>query len=142
MNSRIIRETVLNLHGLKIKLRFKLVKNITLRIKETGDIFLTAPVGMSLSEVQQFLESREQWLRQKLQQVLQEKSQQKQEPKYSMGELPFDGQYVWLWGKRLPANFLLSGKSTVPMRCRLTLSALLPQRAERESQVRLCRIFL
>ena len=41
MNSRIIRETVLNLHGLKIKLRFKLVKNITLRIKETGDIFLT-----------------------------------------------------------------------------------------------------
>lgn len=110
MNSRIIRETVLNLHGLKIKLRFKLVKNITLRIKETGDIFLTAPVGMSLSEVQQFLESREQWLRQKLQQVLQEKSQQKQEPKYSMGELPFDGQHVWLWGKRLPANFLLSGK--------------------------------
>ena len=102
MNSRIIRETVLNLHGLKIKLRFKLVKNITLRIKETGDIFLTAPVGMSISEVQQFLESREQWLRQKL--------QQKQAPKYSMGELPFDGQHVWLWGKRLPAHFLLSGK--------------------------------
>ena len=102
MNSRIIRETVLNLHGLKIKLQFKLVKNITLRIKETGDIFLTAPVGMSLSEVQQFLESREQWLRQKL--------QQKQAPKYSMGELPFDGQHVWLWGKRLPAHFLLSGK--------------------------------
>ena len=90
MNSRIIRETVLSLHGLKIKLRFKLVKNITLRIKETGDIFLTAPIGMSVSEVQRFLESREQWLRQKLQQVLQEQSQQKQEPKYSMGELPFD----------------------------------------------------
>ena len=103
MNSRIIRETVLNLHGLKIKLQFKLVKNITLRIKETGDIFLTAPVGMSLSEVQQFLESREQWLRQKL--------QQKQAPKYSMGELPFDGQHVWLWGKRLPAHFLLRGKT-------------------------------
>ena len=106
MNSRIIRETVLNLHGLKIKLWFKLVKNITLRIKETGDIFLTAPVGMSISEVQQFLESREQWLRQKLQLVLQ--SQQKQEQKYSMGELPFDGQHVWLWGKRLPAHFLLN----------------------------------
>ena len=27
-----------------------------------------------------------------------------------MGELPFDGQHVWLWGKRLPARFLLSGK--------------------------------
>ena len=27
-----------------------------------------------------------------------------------MGELPFDGQHVWLWGKRLPAHFLLSGK--------------------------------
>ena len=100
MNSRIIRETVLSLHGLKIKLRFKLVKNITLRIKETGDIFLTAPIGMSVSEVQRFLESREQWLRQKLQQVLQEQSQQKQEPKYSMGELPFDGQHVWLSGKK------------------------------------------
>lgn len=110
MNSRIIRETVLSLHGLKIKLRFKLVKNITLRIKETGDIFLTAPIGMSVSEVQRFLESREQWLRQKLQQVLQEQSQQKQEPKYSMGELPFDGKHVWLWGKRLPAHFLLSCK--------------------------------
>ena len=108
MNSRIIRETVLSLHGLKIKLRFKLVKNITLRIKETGDIFLTAPLGMSISEVQQFLESKEQWLRQKLQLVLQ--AQQKQEKKYSMGELPFDGQHVWLWGRRLPTRFLLSGK--------------------------------
>ena len=110
MNSRIIRETVLNLHGLKIKLWFKLVKNITLRIKEDGSIFLTAPVGMSISEVQQFLESREQWLRQKLQLVLQAQSQQKQEQKYSMGELPFDGQHVWLWGKRLPACFVRSGK--------------------------------
>ena len=27
-----------------------------------------------------------------------------------MGELPFDGQHVWLWGRRLPANFLLSSK--------------------------------
>lgn len=108
MNSRIIRETVLSLHGLKIKLRFKLVKNITLRIKETGAIFLTAPLGMSISEVQQFLESKEQWLRQKLQLVLQ--AQQKQEKKYSMGELPFDGQHVWLWGRRLPACFVLSGK--------------------------------
>ena len=27
-----------------------------------------------------------------------------------MGELPFDGQHVWLWGRRLPAHFLLSGK--------------------------------
>ena len=106
MSSRIIRRTVLKLHGLTINLQFKLVKNITLRIKETGDIFLTAPVGMSISEVQQFLESREQWLRQKLQLVLQ--SQQKQEQKYSMGELPFDGQHVWLWGKRLPAHFLLN----------------------------------
>ncbi|WP_304221449.1 M48 family metallopeptidase [Phascolarctobacterium succinatutens] len=110
MSTRIIRRTVLNLHGLTINLQFKLVKNITLRIKETGDIFLTAPIGMSVSEVQRFLESREQWLCQKLQLVLQEQLQQKQEKKYSMGELPFDGQHVWLWGKRLPAHFLLSGK--------------------------------
>ena len=110
MSSKIIRQTVLKLHGLTINLQFKLVKNITLRIKENGGIFLTAPVGMSISEVQQFLESKEQWLRQKLQLVLQAQSQQKQEKKYSMGELPFDGQHVWLWGKRLPARFLLSGK--------------------------------
>ena len=110
MNSRIIRETVLNLHGLKIKLRFKLVKKYYAAHKRNRRHLSYCSRRMSLSEVQQFLESREQWLRQKLQQVLQEKSQQKQEPKYSMGELPFDGQYVWLWGKRLPANFLLSGK--------------------------------
>ena len=108
MSSKIIRQTALKLHGLTINLQFKLVKNITLRIKENGGIFLTAPVGMSISEVQQFLESKEQWLRQKLQLVLQ--VQQKQEKKYSMGELPFDGQHVWLWGKRLPARFLLSSK--------------------------------
>lgn len=108
MSSKIIRQTALKLHGLTINLQFKLVKNITLRIKENGGIFLTAPVWMSVSEVQQFLESKEQWLRQKLQLVLQ--AQQKQEKKYSMGELPFDGQHVWLWGKRLPARFLLSGK--------------------------------
>ena len=110
MSTRIIRRTVLNLHGLTINLQFKLVKNITLRIKENGDIFFTAPIGMSVSEVQRLLESREQWLRQKLQQVLQEQLQQKQEPKYSMGELPFDGQHVWLRGRRLPAHFLLSSK--------------------------------
>lgn len=110
MSSKIIRQTALKLHGLTINLQFKLVKNITLRIKENGDIFFTAPIGMSVSEGQRFLESREQWLRQKLQQVLQEQSQQKQEPKYSMGELPFDGQHVWLWGRRLPAHFLLSSK--------------------------------
>lgn len=108
MSSKIIRQTALKLHGLTINLQFKLVKNITLRIKETGDIFLTAPIGMSVIEVQRFLESKEQWLRQKLQLVLQ--AQQKQEKKYSMGELPFDGQHVWLWGRRLPARFLLSGK--------------------------------
>lgn len=85
MSSRIIRQNVLNLHGLTINLQFKLVKNITLRIKEEGSIFLTAPIGMSVSEVQRFLESREQWLRQKL-------------------------QHVWLWGRRLPAHFLLSSK--------------------------------
>ncbi len=27
-----------------------------------------------------------------------------------MGVLPFDGQHVWLWGRRLPAYFLLSSK--------------------------------
>lgn len=108
MSSKIIRQTALKLHGLTINLQFKLVKNITLRIKEDGAIFLTAPIGMSISEVQQFLESKEQWLRQKLQLVLQ--AQQKQEKKYSMGELPFDGQYVWLWGRRLPACFVRSSK--------------------------------
>ena len=108
MSSKIIRQTALKLHGMTINLQFKLVKNITLRIKENGGIFLTVPVGMSVSEVQQFLESKEQWLRQKLQLVLQ--AQQKQDKKYSMGELPFDGQHVWLWGKRLPAHFLLSSK--------------------------------
>ena len=77
MSSKIIRQTALKLHGLTINLQFKLVKNITLRIKENGGIFLTAPLGMSISEVQQFLESKEQWLRQKLQLVLQ--AQQKQE---------------------------------------------------------------
>lgn len=108
MSSKIIRQTALKLHGMTINLQFKLVKNITLRIKENGGIFLTVPVGMSVSEVQQFLESKEQWLRQKLQLVLQ--AQQKQDKKYSMGELPFDGQHVWLWGRCLPAHFLLSSK--------------------------------
>ena len=80
MSSKIIRQTALKLHGMTINLQFKLVKNITLRIKENGGIFLTVPVGMSVSEVQQFLESKEQWLRQKLQLVLQ--AQQKQDKKY------------------------------------------------------------
>lgn len=110
MSGQIVRQNILKLHGLEINVQFKLVKNITLRIKETGGIFLTAPVVMSVNEVQQFLESKEQWLRQKLQLVLQAQSQQKQEKKYSMGELPFDGQHVWLWGRRLPVRFLLSGK--------------------------------
>lgn len=67
----------------------------------------------------------------------------KQEPKYSMGVLPFDGQHVWLWGRRLPAHFLLSSKKhgtyevqadAVNFYCRSELN--------NEAKCCLCRILL
>ena len=104
----IIREEECSLHGITLHLQYKQVRNLSLRVKPDGSVFVSVPLGVSKRELLRFLADKEDWLRDKVQ--LQ--TQRTQQKHYTMGELPYDGKHVWLWGKRLPAKFFIDkGKS-------------------------------
>lgn len=99
----VIREKQLSWRGLTLLVQYKLVKNITLRIKRDCTVQLTAPYGIAQRELLYFLSDKEAWVREKLALMQQEADSER----YVMGEIPFDGQHVWLWGRQLPCRFML-----------------------------------
>ncbi len=104
----VIREEECSLHGLTLRLQYKQVKNLGLRVKADGSVFVTVPLGLSDRELLSFLQAKEGWLRDKVQ--LQ--TQQEQQGQYHMGDLPYDGQHMWLWGKQLTAKFFIDKRKT------------------------------
>lgn len=104
-----IREKLLTWQGIIILVQYKLVKNITLRVKADNSVQLTVPYGISERYLQEFLKAKEAWLRSKL--AL--RAQEKQKPHYSMGEIPFDGEHAWLWGEKLTCRFFVQAKAKV-----------------------------
>lgn len=105
----IISEKQLSWRGLTILVQYKLVKNITLRIKADNSVQLSVPYGMPQRYLQEFLSEKESWLRSKL--ALH--AEQEKQPHYIMGEIPYDGRHVWLWGEKLSCNFLVVAKAKV-----------------------------
>ena len=99
----VIRQEQLSWRGLTLVVQYKLVKNITLRIKRDCTVQLTAPYGIAQRELLCFLRDKEAWVREKLVLMQQKTSQER----YVMGTIPFDGEHVWLWGRRLPCRFTL-----------------------------------
>ena len=99
----VIRQEQLSWRGLTLVVQYKLVKNITLRIKRDCTVQLTAPYGITQRELLHFLSDKEDWVREKLALMQQEAANER----YAMGEIPFDGEHVWLWGRRLSCRFLL-----------------------------------
>lgn len=97
----VIKEKQLSWKGLPILVQYKLVKNITLRIKADNTVQLTVPYGISERYLQEFLKEKEAWLRSKL--AL--RAEKEKKPHYLMGEIPFDGEHVWLWGKKISCCF-------------------------------------
>lgn len=104
----IIKERLVSLHGLEILVQYKLVKNITLRIKPDGRVQLSVPYAISNKFLYEFLSEKEAWLRSKLSQRA-----QRREERYTMGELPFDGEHIWLWGEKLRCSFEVDKKAGI-----------------------------
>lgn len=99
----VIKEKLLSWRGLRLLVQYKLVKNITLRIKRDCTVQLTAPYGITQRELLYFLSDKETWVREKLA-LMQQKAAHE---RYIMGEIPFDGQHIWLWGRRIACRFTL-----------------------------------
>ena len=107
LGNRIVKEKQLNLHGLELLVQYKLVKNITLRLKADNTIQLSVPYKITDAQLMHFLEEKEGWLRSKL-------AARKQQPeRYVMGELPFDGEHIWLWGERIDCRFEVDKKAGI-----------------------------
>lgn len=96
----IIKEKLISLHGLEILVQYKLVKNITLRVCADNQIKLSVPYIITDRELHSFLAEKEAWLRSKL-----ELRSQRPEKRYLMGEVPFDGEHIWLWGEKIQCCF-------------------------------------
>lgn len=105
MSKVVVRKAAAVLHGLTINIEYKLVKNITLRIKSDGSIHASVPYGMPKRVLDEFLQAKEAWLQSKLTQM---RARTQEASRYVMGDLPFDGTHIWLWGERLACFFVHS----------------------------------
>ena len=107
----IIKEKLISLHGLEILVQYKLVKNITLRVCADNQIKLSVPYIITDRELHSFLAEKEAWLRSKL-----EPRRQRPEKRYLMGEVPFDGEHIWLWGEKIACCFEVEKKAKINFR--------------------------
>lgn len=107
----IIKEKLISLHGLEILVQYKLVKNITLRVCADNRIKLSVPYIITDRELHSFLAEKEAWLRSKL-----ELRRQRPEKRYLMGEVPFDGKHIWLWGEKIACCFEVEKKAKINFR--------------------------
>lgn len=85
-----------------VLVRYKDVKNLTLRLKPDGSVCLSAPAAIDKRSVQRFLEEHLPWLREKTKAM---ESTSRHPLRYDMS-LPFDGASLYLWGRRLPVRFI------------------------------------
>ena len=101
--SRIYKEERVRLAEFTVAVQYKAVKNLTLRLKPDGSIYLSVPAPIDKRSVQRFLEEHLHWLREKTKAM--EESTPRRPARYDMS-LPFDGSSLYLWGRRLPMCFI------------------------------------
>lgn len=85
-----------------VLVRYKDVKNLTLRLKPDGSICLSVPAAIDKRSVKRFLEEHLPWLREKTKAM---EGTPRRPLRYDMS-LPFDGASMYLWGRRLPVRFI------------------------------------
>lgn len=107
LGNRIVKEEIFSLHGLEILVQYKLVKNITVRINANQGIRMSVPYKITDRQLCSFMEQHEDWLRAKVEQL------EQQPERYIMGEIPFDGQHIWLWGEKLKCCFEIDKKAGI-----------------------------
>ena len=64
----------ITINGYTIYVEHKPIKNMYLKVKKSGEILVSAPTKMSLSQVEQFVLSKQSWLSQKVNQLPKPKS--------------------------------------------------------------------
>lgn len=52
-----------NLYGIEAEITKKRVKNVSIRVNETGDVFLTVPYGISEEKAYKFFKSKIEWIK-------------------------------------------------------------------------------
>ena len=52
-----------NLYGIEAEITKKRVKNVSIRVNETGDVFLTVPYGISEEKAYEFFKSKIEWIK-------------------------------------------------------------------------------
>lgn len=101
-----LKQKCLKVNGIAIIIRRKPIKNLYLRIEqETLQAVISAPLRMSAADIEQFVLSRENWLRQKLNFLA------KRKLVFATQEL--SDQSLWLWGKTYKIRFVPGRAKTV-----------------------------
>ena len=107
LGNRIVKEEIFSLHGLEILVQYKLVKNITVHIRANKGVSMSVPYKITDRQLHSFMEEHEEWLRAKVEQM------EQQPERYIMGEIPFDGEHIWLWGQRIKCCFEIDKKAGI-----------------------------
>ena len=83
--------------GIETEIRIKKVKNVSIRIKDDGDVILTVPKNRSLSDAETFFLSKIEWIK---------------KHKRAVSEFPprpiSDGEQIYLFGKPITLKFIRS----------------------------------
>ena len=104
--TRLLREERYTMDGYDVRIRYKNIKNLYLRISPPGVVEVSAPHRMAHTEIEGFISRRRTWIDERLRPISAAAEAQERR-RYEMGET------ILLWGVRRPLEVrpLLRGKA-------------------------------
>ena len=81
---------IIEVDKIKIKIQYKKIKNINLKITGKGEVFVSSPENLSIKKILEFIEEKKKWILKHLIKI-------KNQPIYSQNYN--DGDKILLWGK-------------------------------------------
>ncbi len=107
--TRIFKEKTLFVDDFAITVQYKDVKRLSMRMKPDGSVWMSVPMRTSLAVVQNFAQSNREWLHNARAKMVQRREENGERPTY---RLPFDGEYIYIWGQKLKVVFVDHVKSS------------------------------
>lgn len=90
---------LVNISGVDITVKRKIVKNIYIRISNlTAEVTVTAPYQLPAETIESFLRSKTDWIRKNVAAI---QSRCAEKPEYASGK-----EHLWLWGHKYKLRFL------------------------------------
>lgn len=87
-----VQRAYIEFEGYQVMIEQKKMKNIYLRVKDDGTLYVTAPRQISKERILQFLTEKQEWIKEHIQEK-EKRAIERQKREYCSGEK------VWLWGK-------------------------------------------